>query len=79
VNLPVAPSGFLTISREHLHEIFRIRRWLKKQGCTFETREVGTSHLIVKYKGKETSFPMHGSKEIGTGLVQAIKKQLGLK
>jgi mRNA interferase HicA len=55
------------------------QRWLKKQGCTFETRESGTSHLIVKYKGKETVFPMHGSKEIGTGLVQAIKKQLGLK
>jgi len=55
------------------------RRWLKKQGCTFETREGGTSHMIVRYKGKETSFPMHGSKEIGTGLVQAIKKQLGLK
>lgn len=55
------------------------RRWLKKQGCTFETREGGTSHMIVRYKGKQTSFPMHGSKEIGTGLVQAIKKQLGLK
>ena len=24
-------------------------------------------------------LPMHGGKEIGTGLVQAIKKQLGLK
>ncbi len=55
------------------------QRWLKKQGCTFHTREGGTSHLVVRYKGKETSFPMHGSKEIGTGLVQAIKKQLGLK
>lgn len=55
------------------------QRWLKKQGCTFHTREGGTGHLIVKYKGKETSFPMHGSKEIGTGLVNAIKKQLGLK
>jgi mRNA interferase HicA len=55
------------------------QRWLKKQGCTFHTREGGTSHLIVKYRDKETSFPMHGSKEIGTGLVNAIKKQLGLK
>jgi len=55
------------------------RRWLKKQGCTFETREGGTSHLIVRYKDKQAPFPMHGSKEIGTGLVHAIKKQLGLK
>ena len=49
------------------------QRWLKKQGCTFYTREGGTSHLIVKYKDKETSFPMHGSKEIGTGLVNQSK------
>lgn len=55
------------------------RRWLKKQGCKFETREGGTSHRIVRYKSKQTSFPMHGSKEIGTGLVQAIKKQLELE
>jgi mRNA interferase HicA len=55
------------------------RRELKKLGCTFETREGGTGHLIVRYKGKQTSFPMHGSKEIGTGLFKAIKKQLGLK
>ena len=55
------------------------QRLLKKQGCTFHAREGGTSHLVVSYKGKETSFPMHGSKEIGTGLVNVIKKQLGLK
>jgi len=54
-------------------------RWLKKQGCIFETREGGTSHLTVIYKGRKSTFPMHGSKEIGTGLVSAIKKQLGLK
>ena len=55
------------------------QRWLKKQGCTFEIRESGTSHLIVRYKDKKVPFPMHGSKEIGNGLVQTIKKQLGLK
>jgi mRNA interferase HicA len=55
------------------------RRWLVKQGCTFEGRESGTGHLIVRYKDKKTPFPMHGSKEIGTGLVFKIKKQLGLK
>ena len=55
------------------------QRWLKKQGCTFETRESGTSHLIVRYKDKKVPFPMHGSKEIGSGLVQTVKKQLGLK
>ena len=33
------------------------RRWLKKQGCTFETRESGTSHLIVRHKDKQAPFP----------------------
>ena len=56
-----------------------IQRWLKKQGCTFETREGGTSHLTVRYMDKKTTFPMHGSREISKGLVNDIKKQLGLK
>ena len=55
------------------------RRWLKKQGCTFDTRESAAAHLSVKYKGKVSSFRMRGSKEIGTKLAQKIKKQLGLK
>ncbi len=54
-------------------------RWLKKQGCTFHIREGGSGHQTVRHKNKETTFPMHGSKEIGKGLVEAIKKQLGLK
>jgi mRNA interferase HicA len=36
--------------------------------------------LIVRLKGKMSVLPMHGStKELGTGLVNAILKQLGLK
>ena len=56
-----------------------LKRWLKKQGCTFETK-TGGGHLVV-WRGKRRSeIPMHGSrKELGTGLVDAIKKQLGLK
>jgi mRNA interferase HicA len=54
------------------------KRWLTKQGCTFESGRGG--HLTVRLGDKVTDLPMHGKhKELGTGLVNAIKKQLGLK
>ena len=37
------------------------------------------SHHKVTLDGKFTVFPDHGAKEIGTGLVEKIKKDLGLK
>lgn len=53
------------------------RKWLIKQGATFVPAK--GSHFRVTLGDKSTIFPDHGSKEIGTGLVEAIKKQLGLK
>jgi mRNA interferase HicA len=54
------------------------KRWLAKQGCTFEPGRGG--HLTVRHGDKVASLPMHGKgKELGTGLVNAIKKQLGLR
>ena len=54
------------------------KRWLQKQGCTFEPGKGG--HLIVRLGGKMSVLPMHGKqKELGAGLVNAIKKDLGLK
>ncbi len=56
-----------------------LKKWLKKQGCTFETHRGGSGHLTVKLGKKKTQLPMHGSnKELGTGLVNKIKKDLGL-
>ena len=56
----------------------QFKRWLAAQGCTFEPAKGG--HLWVKLKGRKTIFPMHGgSKQLGTGLMIAIKKDLGLK
>lgn len=56
------------------------KRWLAAQGCTFESKRGGSGHLIVKYRGRKSELPMHGAnRELGTGLVNAIKKQLGLK
>lgn len=57
-----------------------LKRWLAAQGCTFESKQGGSGHLIVKLGDKVTDLPMHGQgKELGTGLVNAIKKALGLK
>jgi mRNA interferase HicA len=53
---------------------------LAAQECTFETKKGGSGHLIVRRGGRKSELPMHGgAKELGTGLVNAIKKQLGLK
>ena len=56
------------------------RRWLKKNGCTFDTHEGGSGHINVYYNGKRTQLPAHGAgKDLKKGLVEGIKKQLGLK
>jgi mRNA interferase HicA len=52
------------------------KRWLADQGATFKPGK--GSHLKVSLNGRNSVLPMH-NKELGTGLVQAIKKQLGLK
>lgn len=54
------------------------KRWLARMGCTFEPGHGG--HVIVRRGKRMSVIPMHGKgKELGTGLVNAIKKQLGLK
>ena len=56
-----------------------LRRWLAKQGSTFTPHPGGSGHVTVTLGGRSTQMPMHGSrKEIGKGLVQRIKKDLGL-
>jgi mRNA interferase HicA len=56
----------------------QLRRWLQRQGCTFESGR--GSHVIVRRGDRMTVLPMHGSgKELGTGLVNKIKKDLNLK
>jgi mRNA interferase HicA len=56
----------------------QFKRWLGKQGCTFEPAKGG--HLKVLLGKQASILPMHGaSKEIGKGLENRIKKDLGLK
>ena len=53
-------------------------RWLEKQGCTFESGKGG--HLWVRLGSCFSVLPMHGAKkEIGKGLAERIKRDLGLK
>ncbi len=57
-----------------------LKRWLARQGCTFDTVQGGSGHTWVILGERRTILPMHGSrKEIGPGLVHKIKKDLGLK
>ena len=71
------------VTRTHLLYSLRVtssqlRRWLTKHGCTFEPGHGG--HLLVRRADRMSILPMHGSgKELGTGLVQKIKKDLGLQ
>ena len=56
------------------------KRWLAKQGCTFETHRGGSGHLTVKRGDRTSQLPMHGSrKELGSGLMNKIKKDLDLR
>ena len=55
-----------------------LKRWLADRGCTFSPGRGG--HLTVRLGNKVSTLPIHGTKkDLGTGLVNAIKKQLGLK
>lgn len=54
-----------------------LKRWLSKLGAGFEAGK--GSHLHVTLNGKTTVLPMHPSKELGTGIVHSIKKDLGLR
>ena len=53
-----------------------LKRWLAKQGVTFGTQK--GSHLKLFFNGRESILPIH-CKELGKGLIETIKKQLGLK
>lgn len=55
-----------------------LRRWLRKQGCTFHPHRGGGSHVTVRLGDRRSELPMHGSKEIGRWLERKIKKDLGL-
>lgn len=56
--------------------IRRLRRLATKRGWSIEVKE-GGSHTKVALNGCQATVPRH-AKDLGTGLLQAIRKQLGL-
>jgi mRNA interferase HicA len=50
--------------------------WLGAQGATFKAGK--GSHLKVYLNDRQSVLPMHNA-ELKKGLVEAVKKQLGLK
>lgn len=52
------------------------KRWLTKQGVTFQTAK--GSHIKLFLNGRQSVLPMHAA-DLKTGTVEGIKKQLGLK
>lgn len=53
------------------------RNWLIRQGAVIKPGK--GSHQKVTLDGRSSILPYHGSKEIGTGLVRRIRKDLGLE
>ena len=51
-------------------------RWLIAQWVQVKD---GTKHLKLYLNDRQSTLPRHPSKELPTGLVKGIKKQLGLK
>lgn len=54
----------------------QFKKWLALKGATFEPGKGG--HLKVTLKGRHSVLPMH-SGDLKKGLLDGIKKQLGLK
>jgi mRNA interferase HicA len=52
------------------------KRWLARQGVEFGEQK--GSHPKLFLNGRQSVLPMH-CKELGKGLVETIKKQLGIK
>lgn len=54
------------------------RRWLERKGAKFISHKRG-SHFDVELNGEWSTFPDHGTKEIGEKLRHKILKDLKLK
>lgn len=59
-----------------------LRRWLARQdkNIVFENHKSGSGHVTVIRGDRTTQIPTHGGKkELGTGLVNKIKRDLGFE
>ena len=57
----------------------QLRRWLARRECTFENK-LGTGHVTVRRGSNISQLPVHGgSKQLGTGLIRTILRNLGIE
>lgn len=57
-----------------------LMKLLKKEGTTFEPSRGKGGHVLATRGDRRTIVPQHGGrKELGTGLVNKILKDLGIK
>ena len=57
-----------------------LKRFLATKGCTFETHRGGSGHLTIRRGERTSQLPVHGNnRDLGEGLVNKIRKDLGLK
>ena len=40
----------------------QLQRWLRRQGCTFQTHQRGSGHITVRLGDRTTQLPMHGGR-----------------
>ena len=52
-----------------------LKRFLAERGCTFTE---GKKHTLAHYRGRFAPVPRHGKRELKTGTVKGILKQLGI-
>jgi mRNA interferase HicA len=57
-------------------KVSELRRWLRKQGCTFAEE---SRHTRIVLGSRVSRMPRHPSKEIKMGTLQSILKDLDLK
>ena len=53
-------------------------RKLKKIGDEFTKSRGKGGHQLAKYKGKQTTVPVHGDADIGPIFIKKLCKQLGI-
>ena len=53
-------------------------RNLKKIGVEFVKGRGKGGHHLARYKGKQTTIPVHGDSDLGPNFIKMICKQLGI-
>ena len=53
-------------------------RKLRKAGVAIEERRGKGGHVLARYRGKQTTIPVHGDTDLGPIFLRQICRQLGL-